>query len=422
MLGPIADAKATAACTVFGRDVTGRDWRTDSDSIACACSEIPVSRHAGTLSALWPNTISTTGMPRLRDVGCFRCHPASSNTLATDFVNWMDSSSIKTFKVYSVPLKSFKAAISSSVRIRDRGVLSRYNSASALAARCSASARCDSASAACVFADVISRSNESASVLAPVARDTAFREAISDLLEKVKARDDAVAAEFADRWVSINTAWSKARILVSESLTKYSAIPSPATPKATSIHPSNAVIPTRVFHLLLNSMWPNDASSGQVFSQPLKSCCLNCVFQQFLAHLHAGLITSAQTSGSSANRPTTTATVEMIRILNQNSPQRSRSARIIASSFAAYWGETGTIDCKSVYRRTPVQMEWHHYRGCGLSKKEASPARLWRRETRRLAAGQDPSAAQVRLCRMTVESTGIRLWIEARFRYELAWE
>ena len=244
MLRARTDFRATAACMAFG----GNRWIASIDSFECASIEIPVSTHVGTAStAPWLRCIPKVGTPMPVLVGCLRIQPASSNVLAIDCVNLIDSSSAKTLSVYSVPWKRIKAAISSSLWTRDLGILSRFSSAWASAALCKASARSDSALAACVMADTISSANESASLLAPLERVSAFDADDVASCAEVTARTDAMAATAAEVFASsayfVNRAticWLLSRSLVSTLDAWYVNPNSPATPTVTNSPPNNS--------------------------------------------------------------------------------------------------------------------------------------------------------------------------------------
>jgi hypothetical protein len=85
--------------------------------------------------------------------GLIRVHPAFANILSICTSKSIDSWSWKQpTTVYSVLGNAFRASVRSEAFVKDLGVLIRPNSTSALAARCKASAKCDSASLARVKA------------------------------------------------------------------------------------------------------------------------------------------------------------------------------------------------------------------------------------------------------------------------------
>jgi len=100
-----------------------------------------------------------------------------------------------------VPGKGCNAETSKSTLTRDRGVLKRSNSAWATAAFVRASAKWDSACAACSFADLMSFSNESASCLASL--ETCFAS-----LAMLRAVDDSVCARCASVSALPSDSWA----------------------------------------------------------------------------------------------------------------------------------------------------------------------------------------------------------------------
>ncbi len=203
---------------------------------------------------------------------------------------------------------------------RLRGVFSLAISRSADAACCRAPARCDSASAACF---------------------SALDDAATALSAKVLATVAAVAAEPADCCVSISTLSSKARTLVSASLTQYSAIPSPATPRATNVQPMN---PALAIHFRWRSLFPV-TSSGHILSQPLRSTFLTWMYQNFRrrATVLRPKPTACKTSGASNTMPIATAIVEQIRIQNHRFDHASKPRRMALSSASVDSGLSGAI-------------------------------------------------------------------------------
>jgi hypothetical protein len=196
-----------------------------------------------------------------------RLFPNPSRCIQGDpisFVRLMDSWSAKVNNVYSVPVSGFRAWIRLSVLERDRGVLRRFTSTSAASSRCvasaslcSAPAKRETASAAPFFADTISASKESASVLAPLAtltvletaNDAAFADplALADKLAAPCARSCALFASIlacaADAPASRRRVMFMDWIFSSSVFTLPSTQNSPATPIETISHPT---MPTMV--------------------------------------------------------------------------------------------------------------------------------------------------------------------------------
>jgi hypothetical protein len=130
--------------------------------------------------------------------------------------------------------------------LRLRGVFNFANSRLASAARSRASARCDSASAACCLADRISPSKESASRLAPLARPKAFDAEAVALSDWSLARFAAPSASVAEVLASpaslerSDTRSSLSFLISVSTLPAWTSMySSPATPLATNPAPSN---------------------------------------------------------------------------------------------------------------------------------------------------------------------------------------
>ena len=193
-----AALRANAACSVGDWSLNGRALRTAKDSSAQKYICIPVAIHIGTAcSRSLPNT-NSEGIPNLYGDG-LRNHPARFKASSTIFVNWIDSSSWKTLSLYSVPLKTLKSAINLGTSTSDRGDFSLCSSAVASAACFRASVKCDSAAAACSLADLMSASNESASLRACPAMVRALADAVCAFLASVSALPrDASAAPALD--------------------------------------------------------------------------------------------------------------------------------------------------------------------------------------------------------------------------------
>lgn len=273
----IATCKAIAAWRVLGSSPIGVEWSTVIGKVVCAFNDIPVSMQAGILTgAPLFSTVSTVGTLSLSP-GCFIIHPAESKTDATDLANWPDSLSKNASSSYSVPANGFKAATSSLMRIRDRGVFNLFSSASAFAALCKASARCDSAEAACVLAETMSFSKESASCVALLARFMAFPAdvtaspdfddaSLADALALVaddSAWPAAFAAASADSLTCPNLLSVSPRIFsscprraVSAWADRNSKIPSPITPATTNRSPRYAVGITKLFSFVGSTSFP----------------------------------------------------------------------------------------------------------------------------------------------------------------------
>jgi hypothetical protein len=183
---------ATAALTGCGSSSSGSDWRTASGCSESTDTCMPVITLTGTAkSTCLPYTLTAAKPPG----GFTLFHPAPCKALSIALRRSMDSSSWKTEeKVYSVPLNTCSVVISPGIFTSDRGDLSRFNSAVASAARFRASARCDSASVACLFADAMSFSKESASCLALVARAKALDADALALSESASALPDDCSA------------------------------------------------------------------------------------------------------------------------------------------------------------------------------------------------------------------------------------
>jgi hypothetical protein len=281
--GANAAMRATAACISLGKFDIASDWRVWTESFERTLIWTPVATQTSTTSLSWPKIFSAV-MPIRSPAGCFRIQPARPKTVSISFVNWIASSSWNTFSVYSIPLNGFRAAISSSVWTRDRGVFMALNLASAAASlcvesakRCSASDKRDTASAACCLALDISRSYESASFFAPLANSIAFSEDLtalpdasdasfaeaSALFESTCARLAACAAASAESLtcpnllsVSPRICSSWARRAVSDRDERNSKIPSPATPATTNKSPRYAMGITRLFSFAGSTSFP----------------------------------------------------------------------------------------------------------------------------------------------------------------------
>jgi hypothetical protein len=208
-----------------------------------------------------------------------------------------------------------------------------------------------SASTCLIWSTVLPTSwwTERASSLALSERDSAFDDEASALSAKVFATDAAAAAEFAECCVSTSTLSSRTRTLVSASLTKYSATPSPATPSATSIQPMSPAFAT---HFRWRSFLVT--SSGQTRSQPFKSSFLTRMYQNVLTRAIAlrPRPTACQTSGASQTMPTATTMVEMTRNQNQKFDHASKPPRMALSSASADSGLGGVIGSHKDVDRT----------------------------------------------------------------------
>lgn len=165
MCGPIADVSVSAALAAVGRRSAGSKLTASGDRLDCTDVSIPVEMQIGT-DGPSPNR------SRPNPDG-FLIHPASFKMPSSSLAKWIDSSSWETCSLYVVPVYSLSAETREGIWISERGARNLFSSASACAARCNASARWDSASAACVLAETMSRSNESASLTAASALATA---------------------------------------------------------------------------------------------------------------------------------------------------------------------------------------------------------------------------------------------------------
>ena len=176
-----------------------------------------------------------------------RFHSASPKTLSMSLSKLMHSVSPQTpTNMYSVPLNTLREDINSGEAGNVLEVVIRFNWAVRALARFIASARWDSASAACFLADAIPCSNESASFLASCASVKAFAApdcAWSDCDLASFAASLAVCAESLASPASLESSETRSSlaflISVSTLLAFTSMYSSPATPTATNPAPSS---------------------------------------------------------------------------------------------------------------------------------------------------------------------------------------
>ncbi len=139
---------------------------------------IPVDTLRSTAKSLSP-WIRNCGMPMRIGSPFILFHPANSNSsLISDTRSKHSWSPQVPINTYSVPLNVLSGAATGAECESLLGVVSRSNSAVSIFALFVASARCDSASSACFLADLMSASNESASLRACPAMIRAFDDAV----------------------------------------------------------------------------------------------------------------------------------------------------------------------------------------------------------------------------------------------------
>ena len=284
---------------------------------------VPGSRSIPAPSSLFGSPQSTSPGKLWGDFTLF--HPASPKTLSISLSNPTHSVSWQTLvNMYSVPAKGLRAAITCGECGNDLGVVRRSNWAVSALARFIASARCDSASAACFFANAMSRSKESASCLAPVASSKALDAEAVALSDWPLARAAAHAATSADALafpaallVSASKILLNAWTLSSACDTTTVVIHSPATPTTINNQPRNA------------------ASFTQSGACSSFSDALNLV----TSYLRRIALISWTNSGPSQIRPATTILVDRTSQPNQISRQANRSALILSSMYFASSGD-----------------------------------------------------------------------------------
>jgi len=270
------------------------------------------------LSWMSPTGDSGVGLPRV--------HPASDRTLSICTSRSIDSWSWKQPRiVYPVPLNALRASWRAEGLFRDLGVLIRSSSASAWTVRCNASARCDSADAACVLAKAMSRSKELASVRAPFANVRALAANASALVDFSTALAEASLATVADLpAASAESLAASARAIafsricsswecnsVSALEARNSNIPSPATPPTTNRRPRYEAGIAQLFSFdgptsfLLNrriQRFSAIVASGASNTTPTPTTMLEVTSQKnHLSLLLASLSRTASTASGSEN-------------------------------------------------------------------------------------------------------------------------
>jgi hypothetical protein len=179
--------KTTAARICSGSWSSRRPFKDSIPFGVSTATPIPIDTLSSTPKSLSP-WILNCAMPIRRGGPLTLFHPAdfNSSSMSETRVKHSSSAQVPT-NAYSIPSNVLSGAAIVAERGSLLGVVSRSSLAVRMFALFVASAKCDSASAACFLADLISASNESASSRAPFASVKAFDDATSAFLASVSA-------------------------------------------------------------------------------------------------------------------------------------------------------------------------------------------------------------------------------------------